>query len=96
MITFTINKETNQNCYSQTNSLMYEIKTEDVSKDFNSDKEMFDFSNYSTKSKYYDDSSKSVIGKMEDETSGVVIEEFVGLKAKIYSYCMSEDGRKRN
>ena len=57
---------------------------------------MFDFSNYSTKSKYYDDSSKSVIGKMEDETSGVVIEEFVGLKAKIYSYCMSEDGRKRN
>ena len=30
---------------------MYEIKTDDVSKDFNSDKEMFDFSNCSTKSK---------------------------------------------
>ena len=31
--------------------LIYEIKTEDVYKDFNGDKEMFDFSNYSSKSK---------------------------------------------
>ena len=29
---------------------------------------MFDFSNYSTKSKYYYDSNKLVIGKMKDET----------------------------
>ena len=29
---------------------MYEIKTEDVYEDFSKDKEMFDFSNYSTKS----------------------------------------------
>ena len=33
---------------------MYEIKTEDVYDDFSNDKEIFDFSNYSTKSKYYD------------------------------------------
>ena len=33
----------------------YEIKTEDVFEDFSSDKEMFDFSNYLTKSKYYED-----------------------------------------
>ena len=37
--------------FADTDSLMYEIKTEDVSEDFNSNKEMFDFSNYSTKSK---------------------------------------------
>ena len=30
---------------------MYEMKIEDVCKDLSSDKEMFDFSNYSTKSK---------------------------------------------
>ena len=30
---------------------MYEIKTEDVYKYFSSDKEIFDFINYSTKSK---------------------------------------------
>ena len=34
---------------------MYETKTEDAYEDFSNDKEMFDFSNYSTKSKYYDD-----------------------------------------
>ena len=43
---------------------MYEIKTEDVYEDFSSDREMFDFSNYSTKSKYYGNSNKLVIGKM--------------------------------
>ena len=36
-------------------NLMHEIKTEDVYEDFSSDKEMFDFSNYLNKSKYYDD-----------------------------------------
>ena len=35
---------------------------------------------YSTKSKYYDDSNKLVVGKMKDETGGVAIEELVGLK----------------
>ena len=65
---------------------MYEIKNEDVYKDCSSNKEIFDFSNYLTKSKYYDHSNKSVIGKMEDETGGVAIEEFAGLKTKMYSF----------
>ena len=56
---------------------MYEIKTEDVYEDFNSNKEMIDFSNCSTKSKYYDDSNKLVIEKINDETAGVSIKEFV-------------------
>ena len=42
--------------FTDTDSLMYKIQTEDVYKDFSSDKEMFDFSIYSTKSQYYDDS----------------------------------------
>ena len=41
--------------FTVTDSLMYEIKTEDVYEDFSSHKEMFDFGNSSTKSKYYDD-----------------------------------------
>ena len=62
-----------------TDSLMYEIKIEDVYEDFSSDKKMFDFSNYSTKPKSYDDSNKSVIGKLNDEIRSVAIEEFVRL-----------------
>ena len=34
---------------------------------------MFNFSNYSTKSKHYDISNKLVIEKMEDETGGAAI-----------------------
>ena len=33
---------------------MYESKTKDVDEDFSSNREMFDSSNYSTKSKHYD------------------------------------------
>ena len=40
---------------------MYEIKTKDVYKNFSNNKETFDFSNYTTKSKYYDGSDKLVI-----------------------------------
>ena len=37
--------------FNDTESLMYEIKTEDVYEGLSSNKEVFDFSNYSTKSK---------------------------------------------
>ena len=40
--------------FTGTDSLMYEIGTEDVYEDFSSNREMFDFSNYSTNSRYYD------------------------------------------
>ena len=55
---------------------------------------MFDFSNYSSKSKY-DDSSKLVIGKMKDETGGVATEKFVGLKLKMYSFLVDNSKHKK-
>ena len=54
-------------------------------KDYSNDKEMFDFCNYSTKSKY-DNSNKFVVGKIKDETAGAAIEEFVRLKPKIFVF----------
>ena len=56
---------------------------------------MFDFNNYSTKSKYYDDSKKLVIRKMKGETSGVVIEEFVRLKPKMYLYLADDNSEHK-
>ena len=44
--------------FTGTDSLMYEIKTEDVYENFSNDKEEFDFNNYSTKSKYYHNPNK--------------------------------------
>ena len=46
---------------------------------------MFDFSRYSKDSVYYCDSNKKVLGKMKDEFNGNKIDEFVGLKSKMYS-----------
>ena len=75
---------------------MYETKTEDVWEDFSSDKDIFDFSNYSSKSKYYDNSNKLAIGNMKDETGGVAIEEFVGLKPKMYSFLIDNREHKNS
>ena len=77
--------------FTDTNSLMYE--TENVYKVFSNDKDMFDFSNYSTKSKYYDNSKKLMVGKMKDESAGVAIEEFLGLKPKMYSYLVDDNSK---
>ena len=41
--------------FTDTDSFMYEIQIENVYGDFSKNKEMFDFSNHSAKSKYYDD-----------------------------------------
>ena len=46
---------------------------------------MFDFSNYPKDSKFFDETNKKVIGKMKDEFGGDIIDEFVGLKSKMYS-----------
>ena len=56
---------------------------------------MFDFSNYSKDSKFFDETNKKVIGKMKDEFGGVIIIEFVGLKSKMYSI-KKIDGKEHN
>ena len=72
--------------FTDTDSLFYEIKTEeDVYKDFYKDKDLFDFSNYPKDSKFYDPSNIKEIGKMKDESEGKTNDEFVGLNSKIYS-----------
>ena len=70
--------------FTDTDSLMYEIETENVYDNFSKNKEMIDFSNYCSKPKYYDDSNILVVAKMKDKMGGIVIEEFVGLKPKMY------------
>ena len=82
--------------FTDTDSLVYDIRTEDVYENFSNDKEKInDFSNYSTKSKYNDNSSTVVVGKMKDKTAGVAIEEFVVLKPKIYLYLVDDNSEHK-
>ena len=57
---------------------------------FSKDKEMFNFSNYSAKSKYYDNSNALVVGKMKDETASLPNKEFAGLKLKMYLFLVDD------
>ena len=81
--------------FTDTDSLTYEIKSENVYKEFYKWKDLFDFSNYSKDSKFFNETNKKVIGKMKDEFGGVIIIEFVGLKSKMYSI-KKIDGKEHN
>ena len=84
--------------FTDTDSLAYEIKTEDFYQDINEDvPEKFDTSNFAKnhpsgiKTGY----NKKVIGMMKDECGGKQITEFVGLRAKMYSYKVDKIEEKK-
>ena len=81
--------------FTDTNSLFYEIRGGNVYEQCFKDRELFDFSGYPKDSVYYDDSNKKVLGKMKDEFNGVTINEFVGLKSKMYSL-LGKDNKEVN
>ena len=81
--------------FTDTDSLTYEIKSENVYEEFFKWKDLFDFSNYSKDSKFFNETNKKVIGKMKDEFGGVIVIEFVGLKSKMYSM-KKIDGKECN
>ena len=66
--------------FTDTDSLTYEIQTDDVYADFWSDKDKFDNSDYNKESPFYNTANKKVIGKFKDEACGVPITEFIGLR----------------
>ena len=82
--------------FTDTDSLMNETKTEDVYKDFSSHKEMFDVSNFSSKSKCYDESNKLVTGKIKDGTDRATIEEFVRLWRKMHSSLVDDNSEHKS
>ena len=72
--------------FTDTDSLTYEIETEDVYQDFWNDKDKFDNSDYPVSFQYFSKANKKVIGKFKDEAAGMPIKEFIGLRSKMYSY----------
>ena len=78
---------------------MYEIQTEDFYKDISADvKHRFDTSDYPL---YHPSGIPSgfnmnVPGMFKDEVSGKVIDEFVGLRAKLCSYKMLDGEEVKN
>ena len=74
-------------CYMNTDSLIYNIETGDFYKDIAEDvKERFDTSGYLPNRPLQIGLNKKVIGLMKDELGGEIMEEFVTLRPKMYSY----------
>ena len=77
--------------FTDTHSLVCEIKNDNVYDQCFKDKHLFDFSEYSKDSVYYDSLNKKVLGEMKNELNGVKIVEFIGLKSKMYSLIADND-----
>ena len=77
--------------FTDTDSLTYEIETNNAYQDFWNDKDRFDNSDYPENSQYFNKTNKKVIGKFKDEAAGIPITEFVGLRSKMYSYVKDND-----
>ena len=72
--------------FTDTDSLCYEIKTENFYEDIADDViAKFDTSNY-PKDHPIAGHNKKVLGMMKDEAGGKIITEFVGLRSKLYAY----------
>lgn len=72
--------------YSDTDSLVCEIETDDIYEDIKQNLDFFDTSNYPTDNKFnLNLHNKAVLGKMKDECGGKIMYEFIGLRSKMYS-----------
>ena len=71
--------------FTDTDSLCYDIPTEDIYKYMEQDAHLFDTSDYPKDHFLHSTEKKKVLGKMKDETAGVPIKMFVGLRPKMYS-----------
>ena len=81
--------------FNYTDSLLYQIQTDDVYEYFYADKHLFNFWGYEKESPFYNDENKKVISRMKDELNEKIIEEFVGLRAKTYSLKTKKEEMKK-
>ena len=80
--------------FTDTDNICYEVKTEDVFEDILQDANLFDASEYGRDHPLYSTANKKAVGKMKDETHGIPIEEFVGLRPKMYSIMYTEKNKQ--
>ena len=90
-------KEKEKLCYTDTDSFIINIFTEDIFKDINNDVEKwFDTYNYDKNDKrpLSIGKNKKVIGMFKDELGGKIMKLFCVPRAKTYAYLMDDDSEK--
>ena len=80
--------------YTDTDSLIVKVDTEDIYADMSLNADLYDTSNYPADHPLYSDENKKIIGKFKDELGGKVMTEFIGIRPKMYSYVGEESGKR--
>ena len=80
--------------YTDTDSVIIHVTTEDIYADMMKHADLYDTSNYSPDHQLFSDTNKKVIGKMKDELGGRLMTEFIGLRPKMYSYDGEDSGKR--
>ena len=89
-----LKKQYGEHCqllYTDTDSLLLEIQTENVYEDMGASASLYDTSNYPKDHPQYSEENKKVVGKMKDECAGRLIVEYVGLRPKMYAILKADD-----
>ena len=81
--------------FTDTDSLCYHIRKTDIFEIIKNNKDLFDLSDYPKEHELYDPTNKKVIGKFKNE-SIKQINEFVGLRAKLYSFTVDGETKCKN
>ena len=83
-------------CYMDTDSLIYDIETDDFYKDIADNAESrFDKSGYVPDRPLPVGKNKKIIGLMKDELGGGIMKEFVTLRPKMYAYKVGSSESKK-
>ena len=77
--------------YIDTDSLLLEIVTDDVYKDFPANHSLYETSDYPKDHPLHSNGNKKVLGKTKDECAGTPIAECVCLRSKTYSILKADE-----
>ena len=82
--------------YTDTDSFILEIITNDIYEDMKNDNHLFDFSEYDEDHKCYNVKNKKKLGIFKDELNGKIMTEFSCLKPKMYRFEYIENNSIKN
>ena len=80
--------------YTDTDSLIIQVFTDDLFEDIRENIELYDTSNYAKDRPCYSEKNKKVVGKFKDELGSKIMTEFVGIRSKVYSYTGEASGKR--
>ena len=80
--------------YTDTDSVIVHVQTDDLYKDMLESAAIYDTSNYQPNHPLFSNTNKKIIGKFKDELGGQLLTEFIGIRPKMYSYVGEESGKR--